>query len=187
MIFSFDSDEEKFNKYLHAYKKRDLTYQKENEVPEIIEEGEIYLKDNIIIEKTPMEKYLENILSILEEFSYIKDISSTDLSKKCFALAEGEIKKEIIGLLKDIEADKIDNLLPELIFLNRLLVDTEIQTGILFCDNCNRWYPIIDTIPRMLPDKYRSKEKDLKFLEEHKDSLKTDFLKKDLKPFSLES
>jgi len=186
-IFSYDSDEEIFNKYLDAYKKRDLIYQKEHKVLDIVKEDNIYLNDNIIIEKNPLEGYLDKLKSILEEIRYIKDISSYNLSKECFTLAKGEIKKKIIAFSEDIEGNILNHLLPELIFLNRLFVETEIQTGLLFCGNCNRWYPIIDTIPRMLPDKYRTKEKDLEFLKEYKDVLTADFLKKDLKPFSLES
>lgn len=37
--------------------------------------------------------------------------------------------------------------------------------GILYCEKCSRFYPIIDEIPIMLPDELREKNKDLKFLE----------------------
>jgi uncharacterized protein YbaR (Trm112 family) len=40
----------------------------------------------------------------------------------------------------------------------------EIVEGIIVCPKCNRFYPIIDEIPHMLPDNLRSKEEDLKFL-----------------------
>ena len=36
--------------------------------------------------------------------------------------------------------------------------------GALLCDACNRFYPIIDEIPVMLPDELRSKKEDLEFL-----------------------
>jgi len=41
---------------------------------------------------------------------------------------------------------------------------TEISEGVIVCPQCNRFYPIIDEIPHMLPDNLRSKEEDLKFL-----------------------
>jgi hypothetical protein len=39
----------------------------------------------------------------------------------------------------------------------------------------------------MLPDEYRSKEKELEFLNAHKDKLEKDFLNLDLKPFTIHS
>ncbi|GAG67551.1 unnamed protein product [marine sediment metagenome] len=49
---------------------------------------------------------------------------------------------------------------------------------------CNRWYPIIDTIPQMLPDEFRSKEKEIKFLQNNRNLLDEEFLNQDLKPFN---
>ena len=39
-----------------------------------------------------------------------------------------------------------------------------IEEGILFCNQCRRFYPIIDEIPIMLPDELRDRDKDLRFL-----------------------
>jgi len=39
----------------------------------------------------------------------------------------------------------------------------EIEEGILICSNCNRWYPIIETIPHMLPDDLREEKDDLSY------------------------
>jgi Uncharacterized conserved protein len=50
-------------------------------------------------------------------------------------------------------------------------IRNEIVEGVLYCESCNRWYPIIDEIPRMLPDKLRKEEEDIKFLEKHKDKI----------------
>ena len=33
--------------------------------------------------------------------------------------------------------------------------EKEIMEGLLTCNNCVRWYPIIDEIPYMLPDELR--------------------------------
>ena len=46
-----------------------------------------------------------------------------------------------------------------------------IQEGILFCNQCSRFYPIIDEIPIMLPDELRDRDKDLKFLERWRDRI----------------
>jgi uncharacterized protein YbaR (Trm112 family) len=60
----------------------------------------------------------------------------------------------------------------------------EIVTGVLYCPNCGRWYPIIDEIPRMLPDHLRNKEADLKFLRKYQDRLPEKIVKHG-KPWNL--
>ncbi|MET1101803.1 MAG: Trm112 family protein [Pyrodictiaceae archaeon] len=47
----------------------------------------------------------------------------------------------------------------------------EVVTGVIYCPNCGRWYPIIDEIPRMLPDNLRKRSEDLKFLRMYSDRL----------------
>ncbi|MHA2233027.1 MAG: Trm112 family protein [Candidatus Hodarchaeales archaeon] len=41
----------------------------------------------------------------------------------------------------------------------------EIDSGLIFCSNCKRYYPIQDTIPRMLPDSLRKQKEDIVFLQ----------------------
>ncbi|MEM0363128.1 MAG: Trm112 family protein [Sulfolobaceae archaeon] len=60
----------------------------------------------------------------------------------------------------------------------------EIIDGLLFCKSCNRWYPIIDEIPRMLPDKLRKEEEDIKFLEKYKERIPKEILNNGV-PFRL--
>jgi uncharacterized protein YbaR (Trm112 family) len=40
----------------------------------------------------------------------------------------------------------------------------EITEGLLVCTECNRWYPISDEIPQMLPDDLREAKEDLEWL-----------------------
>ncbi len=60
----------------------------------------------------------------------------------------------------------------------------EVATGVLYCPNCGRWYPIIDEIPRMLPDNLRKKDEDLKFLRRYADRL-PEKITKEGKPWNL--
>ncbi len=39
-----------------------------------------------------------------------------------------------------------------------------IEEGLLFCNSCLRFYPIVEEIPIILPDELRDKEKDLLLL-----------------------
>jgi len=47
----------------------------------------------------------------------------------------------------------------------------EIVSGIIVCPKCNRWYPIIDEIPHMLPDDLREEKEDLAFLQKWKNKI----------------
>jgi len=60
----------------------------------------------------------------------------------------------------------------------------EILEGILICTKCNRWYPIIEEIPHMLPDELREKKDDIKFLKKYKEKIPRDILEKG-KPVNL--
>ena len=53
-----------------------------------------------------------------------------------------------------------------------LSADSEkVTDGVLLCDQCGRYYPIIDEIPVMLPDDLRNKKEDLEFLTRWREKL----------------
>jgi uncharacterized protein YbaR (Trm112 family) len=64
----------------------------------------------------------------------------------------------------------------------------EIVSGILICNNCNRWFPILEGIPRMLPDRLRKKKKeeDVNFLRKYVNLIPKDILESGL-PHNLKS
>jgi uncharacterized protein YbaR (Trm112 family) len=49
--------------------------------------------------------------------------------------------------------------------------DIVIEEGILFCNRCFRFFPIVEEIPIILPDEIRDKNKDLELLKKWRDSL----------------
>jgi uncharacterized protein len=49
--------------------------------------------------------------------------------------------------------------------------DIIISDGVLFCNKCYRFYPIIDEIPVLLPDELREKQKDIDFLQKWHDKI----------------
>lgn len=60
----------------------------------------------------------------------------------------------------------------------------EIVSGIIICSKCNRWYPIIDEIPHMLPDDLREEKEDLAFLRKWKEKIPQNTLTEG-RPFKL--
>ena len=185
-IFSFETKPDEFQSILNIYQERDLDLIKSQKIVEISKiNGKLYIKDNIIIEKNTAKTYFKLIISSIDELTNIIDKSPYDIAQKCFFIILTEIKDKISGFSKDINLEKIEELLPELYFVNKIKIDTEIESGLLFCEKCNRWFPIIETIPQMLPDEYRDKEKDIQFLKTNKNLLDDEFLKQDLKPFNI--
>jgi uncharacterized protein YbaR (Trm112 family) len=185
-IFSFETKTEEFETFIDIYEKRDLTFIKEQKVIEVLEENNLLLiKDNITIEKTPLKSYLELIISSINELDNIYDRTKNAYSVKCFKMIQNGIKQKIVEFRDKNDFSNIENIYPELYFLNKVKVETEIESGLLFCNECNRWYPILDTIPQMLPDQFRDRKKDIEFLKINKNLLDEEFFNQNLKPFNL--
>ncbi len=187
-IFSFNNDDGEFQLYLNLYDERDLSLIKKDNVIqfEIADnEEEMLVRDNIIIEKQSLTKYINLIISSIDELNNIYNKTTSKTSIKCFNLITSEIKEKILDFSKNFKINQIEDILPELSFINKIKIDVEIETGLLFCDKCLRWFPIIETIPQMLPDEYRDEKKDVDFLNANKKLLEEEFLNKNLKPFNI--
>ncbi len=86
--------------------------------------------------------------------------------------------------LLDILACPIDKYYPlELLVFEE---KEEIVEGLLLCSKCNRWYPISDEIPQMLPDDLREPKEDLAWLQKWRRQVPEKVLS-DGKPFHLQS
>jgi len=186
-IFSYQTKEDEFKEYLSTYEKQERISYEDQEIIQISYEDEnnVLIKDDVVIEEKPIPEYLDALLSSIEELNNIKDLSNYKASNKCIQIAKNTIYDRLSEFSQKSDPDKIENIISDLIFLNKLKINVEVETGILFCNECKRWYPIIETIPRMLPDQYREKEKEIEFLRNNKDLLDEKFLSQDLKPFNL--
>ena len=164
-IFSFENKPEEFQFIIDTYKKRDIELINKEKIIEVFQENNEYLlMDNIVIEKTLLKSYLESIIMSINEFDNIFNNSPNQLSRTSFQIINSEIKPKILEFLKELKAPHIDDIFPELYFINKIKLDIEIESGILFCSKCKRWYPIIDTIPQMLPDDLRKEKTEKIFL-----------------------
>ncbi len=100
-------------------------------------------------------------------------------AKKFLTRLAYEQSQEEKNLLKDYP-EGID-------VLYRYLNLVEVEEGLLRCPRCGRWYPIgsaVETIPELMPDDLRERERDLEWLAKWKDRLPEDVLKEG-KPFTL--
>ena len=84
--------------------------------------------------------------------------------------------------LMDILACPIDKAYP--LELHVFEEADEIVSGIIICSKCNRWYPIIDEIPHMLPDDLREEKEDVAFLQKWKEKVPQNTLAEG-RPFKL--
>jgi uncharacterized protein YbaR (Trm112 family) len=185
-IFKYETPLVQFESFLRIYNDRDIDQIKRERIIEIDEtpDGDL-IKDGIALKNTPLEDYLTLIIQSIDELDNIYDKSDLSLSSKCFDLLTSEVKEKIIKFSEKEEIPDLDDILPELYFINKIKLDVEIETGLLFCEHCYRWFPIIDTIPQMLPDEYRNKDNDLDFLKNHKNLCDPEFFQQNLKPFNL--
>ncbi|KON31340.1 hypothetical protein AC482_01185 [miscellaneous Crenarchaeota group-15 archaeon DG-45] len=92
---------------------------------------------------------------------------------------EPEVDRSEEELLRDFPAD-ID-------MLYRFLNLIEVDSGLLVCPDCGRWYPIgsaVETIPELLPDDLRERERDLAWLMRWREQVPPTVLERG-KPFHL--
>jgi uncharacterized protein YbaR (Trm112 family) len=60
----------------------------------------------------------------------------------------------------------------------------ELVEGLIICPECDRWYPIIEAIPHMLPDDLREEKEEVSFLKKWREKIPENILVKG-KPFNL--
>ncbi|MGY5141603.1 MAG: Trm112 family protein [Nitrosopumilus sp.] len=53
-----------------------------------------------------------------------------------------------------------------------------VSDGIILCSKCNRFYPIMEEIPIMLPDELRDKKHEIDFLKKYKDKIPENIITK---------
>jgi uncharacterized protein YbaR (Trm112 family) len=94
-------------------------------------------------------------------------------------LEGNQLKKRLM----DILACPIDKAYP--LELHVFEEGDEIVSGMIICSKCNRWYPIIDEIPHMLPDDLREEKEDVAFLRKWKEKIPRNTLAEG-RPFKLD-
>ncbi|MHA1669668.1 MAG: Trm112 family protein [Promethearchaeota archaeon] len=186
-IFSYETPEKEFNEFLGVFESRNLDKIKEEELIDFSKHNDnLFIKDGISIKKIPFFEYLNLIIASIKELDNLIDKTEIEPVKKCYEILTTQVMEKLSNLSeKNLRLDEIEVILPELYLLNKFKLDTEIDSGLLFCEECLRWFPIIESIPQMLPDEYRDKENDLQFLKNHKNLFDPEFFKQNLHPYNL--
>jgi uncharacterized protein YbaR (Trm112 family) len=78
---------------------------------------------------------------------------------------------------KSLYENKAKDIIPN---TNNEYEELVIEDGMLFCNTCLRFFPIIEEIPIILPDELRDKDTDLKVLEKWSNLLPDKIVKKSL-------
>ena len=78
--------------------------------------------------------------------------------------------------MMDVLACPIDKHFPLELYESKSKEDVVIE-GALYCKECNRFYPITEEIPIMLPDELRDKKLEMNFLKNNKDGLPEKIIK----------
>lgn len=139
-----------------------------------------YLHDDLILKPTEATAYFAELLSKIDELKHVRDHSGW-VGTQALATITGTIKDQLLhiqeqwaqidvtsGVEEDLEAQYsklLTPLMPALEFLNLFQYHLEILDGVMRCPKCQRWYPIFETIPQMLPDGVRDAESDHAFVE----------------------
>jgi uncharacterized protein YbaR (Trm112 family) len=114
----------------------------------------------------------------------IKDLSGSLNSQSLLATAVDAITR--LERVETSEEDLPRDYPEDLDALYRFFNLIEVKEGILYCSKCGRWYPIgsaVETIPEMLPDDLREKDRDITWLKKWSEKIPTQILEEG-KPFN---
>ena len=128
---------------------------------------------------------MDNTISF-PSIEIIIDKTPSENSKKLLALTIDSLVKIKHSAMNDEKA-LLRNMPEEIDVIYRYLNLIEIDSGILVCSKCGRWYPIcnaVETIPEMLPDDLREKDKDIKWMQKWSELIPNEIIKNG-KPFNL--
>lgn len=116
----------------------------------------------------------------------IEDASGSKGSKGLLAIAVDALAR--LKQVKEMsEKDLLSEFPQDIDALYRFMNLIEVDAGLLVCPECDRWYPIgsaVETIPEMLPDDLRERDRDLEWLKKWREVVPANVLEEG-KPFNL--
>jgi uncharacterized protein YbaR (Trm112 family) len=206
-ILKWETDSKLFSKVETAFKNRQLPVLEENciltlpngkkdKCIKISEEGHLQVEDEFSREKKPFLDYLRIIKEKTESTQTIGDATGSSATRVL-----EQVKTKAIDMLKrtikqaetagtktgtDEEKKSLQEIMPEIHLLNWYFFLTEVDESLISCRKCHRWYPVIETIPHMLPDDLRNADEDIAFLKKWSNKLGEGVLNEG-KPFNMKT
>jgi uncharacterized protein YbaR (Trm112 family) len=184
-ILSWETDEKTFSTVESAFKSHQLPALQENciltlpngtkdKCIKIIENGQLQVEDEFSREKKPFADYLRIVSEKIKSTQTIDDATASSATKVLEQIKTKAID-DITKTSKEVEtagskastSDQkriLQGILPDMHLLNWYFFLTEVDEAIINCKKCQRWYPVIGTIPHMLPDDLRNADEDIAFL-----------------------
>ncbi|MBN2152829.1 MAG: hypothetical protein JW839_15365 [Candidatus Lokiarchaeota archaeon] len=139
---------------------------------------ELLVFDTLVRKPSPAGAYLDGIQASIDELEPIVDLSDEKVSGTIASLLalKGNLQevREAVSSAGSTAASQrkaIMALEGDIILLNWFKQAVEIESGVMTCAKCRRWFPIRDSIPQMLPDELRKEKYDKEFLEAWKDKM----------------
>ena len=135
------------------------------------------IKNNAENAGTPSSEHEKNYKQLAKQLTdgtisppAIKNITDSSESQGSKSLLTGAIDAiaSFDGTGDKSEKELLDEYPQDIDALNRFMHLLEVDAGLLVCPECGRWYPIgsaVETIPEMLPDDLREKDRDLEWME----------------------
>jgi uncharacterized protein YbaR (Trm112 family) len=206
-ILNWQTDQKVFSRIESAFKGRQISVLEENSIltlpngkkdkcVKIIEDGQIQIEDEFSREKKPLLDYLRNLSEKVKSTQTISDVTESAATRlleqiKSQALDKvGKTLKQIEATRSKASIDKekstLKDILPEIYLLNWYFFLTEVDQALISCKKCQRWYPVIETIPHMLPDDLRNSDEDIAFLKKWSTKISANVLNEG-KPFNMKS
>ncbi|MEX2706214.1 MAG: Trm112 family protein [Candidatus Freyrarchaeum guaymaensis] len=177
-IFTWETEKKAFQKANDDLEKKDPAFLKKelkNRITISQSESKPSIEDEMTKEPVPLEEYLKIFSEKLDILKTIEDLSESP---------SAQLLKKALDMKKKLPSTLTPELNTYIYVLNWILYRAEVEEGIILCDKCGRWYPIIETIPHMLPDDLREEKEDKTFLEKWKNKIPKKVLDQG-KPFNL--
>ena len=177
-IFTWETEKKAFQKANDDLEKKDPAFLKKelkNRITISQSESKPSIEDEMTKEPVPLEEYLKIFSEKLDILKTIEDLSESP---------SAQLLKKALDMKKKLPSTLTPELNTYIYVLNWILYRAEVEEGIILCDKCGRWYPIIETIPHMLPDDLREEKEDKAFLEKWKNKIPKKVLDQG-KPFNL--
>jgi uncharacterized protein YbaR (Trm112 family) len=206
-LLKWETEDKQFSKIESAFRNRELPVLEENciltlpngkkdKCIKIFEEGQLQVEDEFSRESKPFIDYLRAVSEKTKSAQTIQDVTGSAATRVLGQVktnAVGGVKKtlkrlESVGAGRSTGEEKksLQELMPEMHLLNWYFFLTEVDEALIGCKKCHRWYPVIETIPHMLPDDLRNADEDVAFLKKWSSKLDEGVLNEG-KPFNLKT